>query len=520
MGNDKTNKKSGNAGKGKKAKVPELEDFFTISIAKKNRNVEKKIKHIEEVLTQHKVDKVVLTAAQVEMVGRMPELEAQLAANNAIKSQYLEAYMKRDEEPKTESQTAPVEATPVAPVIDEAEVENRGVRRALNAVSRLLMVSSLLRNTESQNKCFELSGLTNLSSVLEFTTEIFRCNGENENQVTAAQEALFNYVQKTPVLSSSGQSLADLSDLVDSCANSIHFDKFVPLADTPVVIPEPAQPAQASPRKNSEQIMTRSRKESEAQQDIFMAEDEDSDEDNEESTIPTTTTNANPNTNAPQTAQVQQPKPVTETTQAPTTTDQKVTKQKPEKTVTKKGENGGDLDSDEDEWITTSRPAPRGGDYVRGSRGSRGGRGGEGRGRGGEGRGRGGRGYYRGGAEGEGRVRVEGEEGRVRAEGEEGRPWKKDGWKSREGQGENGERRERGEYRGRGEGRGRGDGERGRGGYKGKKPWTTKDGERKPYHKSGEEGKVVDGEGKAPLREIGTVEREAAPAPVEVQAQE
>merc|ERR1712039_13970 len=154
---------------------------------------------------------------------------------------------------------------------------------------------------------------------------------------------------------------------------------------------------------------------------------------------------------------------------------------KTEKPAPRKGEDGGDLDSDDDEWHTTNR-GPR---YNADGRGGRGGRG-----RGGRGRGQ--RGDYRGGKDGVRREPREGEEGRKFGKGE--------GWKNRENNGERGERSERGERGG-----------RGRGGYRGKRPWTNKDGERKP--KGDRENDKPQGEGQAPLKEIGTKDAEAAPKP-------
>jgi len=401
---------------------------------------------------------------------------------------YLDAYMKREEEPK-EATAAETKETVQAPQIDETEVENRGVRKALNAVSKLMLCCDLLRNQECCNKFSALSGLSGLESVMEFTTQNCRCNGENQNRWTASQELLFNFVARTPVATSSGKPLVDICDLVDSVVNSTHFDKFVPVEEKPVVVPEPVQ--QESARKQSEKIMTRSRKESEAQQDVFMAEDDSS----EDEPAPAEKSRQNG---------VQESKIAESKTEEPKTTDAAKEPKAPRKQVEKapakrKGEHGGDLDSEDDEWITTTRGTKP---YAGGERG--------GRGRGG--RGRGGRGYYRG-KDGE---RVERAERGPRKEGEEGeRRWNKDGYKPR-GDGERGGRDgERGGERGRGE-----RGGRGRGGYRGKKPWTTgQDGERRNFTKGTNEGdKPQSGEGQAPLKEIGTLEQ--APAKVEVQKEE
>jgi len=74
MGKDQKTKAAGNAGKGKKSKQPEHEDFFTIALGKKNRNVEKKLKHIAELIEKTKVEKTELTSAQVESIARKADL--------------------------------------------------------------------------------------------------------------------------------------------------------------------------------------------------------------------------------------------------------------------------------------------------------------------------------------------------------------------------------------------------------------------------------------------------------------
>lgn len=481
MGKDKTTKQAG-AGKGKKPKVPELEDFFTIALGKKNRNIEKKLKHAQELVDKCKSDKVELTTAQSELVARKPELLQQIQANNDLKAMYIDAWMKREEEPKVATETV-VETV----AVDETEIENRGVRKALNAVTKLMLVSDLLRNQECCNKFSALSGLANLESVLEFTSQNCRCNGENTNRWTASQDLLFNFVARTPVATSSGKPLVELCDLVDSVVNSAHFDKFVPAEEKPVSVPEPVQ---ESPKKMSEHavVMTRSRKESEAQQDVFMAEDDDS-EDEEMVVVPT---------HAQRGADVKVTETKPKDSQAEAAKEPRAPKKQVEKAPAKrKGEFGGDLDSDDEEWIQNTRTAkPYGGERGRGERGR------GGRGRGGD---RGGRGHYRG---------KDGErlERGPRKEGEEGerKPWTKDGYRPR-GDGERGGRD--------GERGGRGRGERGRGGYKGKKPWTTGEGgERRNFTKTNEGDKPQAGEGQAPLKEIGT--NEQAPAKVEAPKQE
>jgi len=495
MGKDtKSKTQTKPARKNTKTVVPEIEDFFTIFLAKKNRNVEKKIKHITELQDKLKAQepKTQLTKDQQDLLNRKPELERMIEDNNELKKTYLEAWSKREDEPQTATateETKPEPVTEVAPVpqIDETEVENRGVRKALSSVSKYLMVASLLRNKESCNKFEELSKLTDLESVLEFNTNTFSASNDNTNKYLEVQELLFNYINQTPVLSSNNKPLNEVYDLVEKVANSETFATFAPFEPEPIVqvqvvevqvttpFPPKTQPTEVVDMKD----MNKSRKESEAQQDIFMADD-DSDNDDDEY--------------VPAPAQVEIVETKTVQVEKQPLQEQEVTqKQTPVKAETRKfAPRANEEDEDGDEWHTASRGGPRTYDATqRGGRGARGGRGSRG----------GYRGNYRGGRDGERREgdRREGD----RREGDEKKTWvKRDGDSNYRGRENNGER-------------GRGS----RGGYRGKKPWN-KDLERKTYEKTGENVKPQ-GEGQAPLKEVGTLEQKiVAPVEAPVVAQE
>jgi len=73
-------------------------------LAKKVRNINKKLQHIKE-LEGLKKDE--LKKDQQEMIARKPELLAQIDENTAIKNMYLEAYSKKGEYEATTDQAAP-----------------------------------------------------------------------------------------------------------------------------------------------------------------------------------------------------------------------------------------------------------------------------------------------------------------------------------------------------------------------------------------------------------------------------
>merc|ERR1711912_125903 len=88
----KNNQKKGNSNKN--GKVLEVEDFFTSFLAKKVRNINKKLTHIQEL---EKTPKDELLPDQKDMIARKAELLKQIEENNEIKNLYLEAYSKKGE---------------------------------------------------------------------------------------------------------------------------------------------------------------------------------------------------------------------------------------------------------------------------------------------------------------------------------------------------------------------------------------------------------------------------------------
>merc|ERR1711881_780142 len=86
----KNNQKKGNSQKN--GKVIEVEDFFTSFLAKKNRNVNKKLGHIKELESKPKSE---LKPDQQEMIDRKGDLLKQIEDTDAIKNLYLEAYSKK-----------------------------------------------------------------------------------------------------------------------------------------------------------------------------------------------------------------------------------------------------------------------------------------------------------------------------------------------------------------------------------------------------------------------------------------
>lgn len=165
-----------------KKKLPEVEDFFTVFIQKKNRNVEKKIKHIQELeikLKDSSNTKTELTKEQQDLVNKRPELEKQIAHNNEIRDLYFEAYSKKEETAPVTKPEEPKKEDPEVPKINEEEVENRGVAKAVRALTRFMFVSQLLKNQESVAQFSSVSGLSGLDDVLE----LFRStqSGEGDN---------------------------------------------------------------------------------------------------------------------------------------------------------------------------------------------------------------------------------------------------------------------------------------------------------------------------------------------------
>merc|ERR1711976_252649 len=110
----------------KKSKHPEVEDFFTVFLAKKNRNLKKKLDKIAELEVRVK-NKEELKREQLDMIQRKSETQDQIDENDKIKACYLEAYSKKDEnEPAKPEQEVQPEVNQVKqeekPQVNEEEV--------------------------------------------------------------------------------------------------------------------------------------------------------------------------------------------------------------------------------------------------------------------------------------------------------------------------------------------------------------------------------------------------------------
>lgn len=512
MGKDKQNTKNKPVVKQQKAvKLPEIEDFFTISLAKKNRNLNKKIEKIQELETRKKAGDE-LNKDQNELIERKGEVTSQISENNRIKTIYLEAYSKKDETDGEVKKEEVKKVEVVAPKVEEViveeekkpevnleEVESKGVTKATHAISKFLVASHLLRTQHYVEQFAEQSGLSGLEE-LSTINSAYLDNTSNNNweKYLDLQKMLENFVNKSPVLTSENKSVDELHELVESVTSHQQFAQFTPVDPAPVEVV--VQVAALPERKESDISKKQSRKESEIQQDFFM---QDSDEEDDEEIVQNqvveiqATEEKIVEAKAPETKEKQplQEQQVSSNQAQPELTRKKSEAQKAQKS------GDADKDEDEDEWFTATRGPkyganqgpnpnykgknPRGGNYRGGER-----RGGERRG--GEGRGGERRGGYRGERkEGDGRVERKDGEGRVERgdgykEGGERRSWNNEGGFRKENTG-----RGRGGYRG-----------TGRGGNR-----YSKDGERKPYNK-GSENERPSGE---PLKEVGTLEKEVMP---------
>jgi len=485
MGKDtkKNNQKKPNSSKN--GKVIEVEDFFTSFLAKKVRNINKKLGHIKE-LEGLKRDE--LKKDQLEMIARKDELLAQIEENNAIKNLYLEAYSKKGEYEAQHEQEAPkeqpkVEAPVAAPVDNTAilaeaarDAEKLAINRATESLSRLFAVTQLFGTEASVEQFSAESGLnsSDLQNLNDMYNQLVVRGANNDDHQQFVQTVFRNYVEGNEVRGTDSRSMPEMAALVDEVLRNTAFANFVPKAPVVVVESEPVVVVQEQQQVVEVKVESRkqsdieaARKESMQQQNMFM---EDDSEDEQE-------------------VREEQPKVV----QANVTVTEQVESQAP--VEEKKQEKKAEGDDDEDEWHTAARAGRQQYDgnnpnYRGNNRG---------------GRGRGGRGGNRGGykKDGERRERKVDENGNP-IEGER-RKFDGDRRPNTRGDGERG--------RGNRDGRGRGRGGRGRGYNKDGKPY---DGERKPYRKQNTDGTPAEG---APLKEVGTLDQ--PPAKVETtEAQE
>merc|ERR1712183_559926 len=472
----KNNQKKGNSSKN--GKVIEVEDFFTSVLAKKVRNINKKLGHIKE-LEGLKKDE--LKKDQAEMVARKDELLAQIEENTMIKNLYLEAYSKKGEyeaqhdveapkeQPKVEAQVVQQEDNTAQLEEVARDAEKLAVNRATESLSRLFAVTQLFGTEASVEQFSAESGLNSndLQNLHVMFNQLVVRGANNDDHQQYVQRTFREYVEQNDVRGTDNRSMPEMASLVDEVLRNTAFANFVPKAPVVVVKSEPVVVVQEQPqvvevkvesRKQSEREAAR--KDSEAQQQLFM--EDDSEEENEVREEPV--------------AEVQVSVTVTEQVEVKAPVEEK----KPEKKRSNE-------DDDEEEWHTAARGGRQNEGYQNPNyRGNNRGRGG--RGRGGNNRGRGGK-------DGERRERkvdengnpIEGE--RRKFDGEK-RPYTR-------GDGERG----RGD-RGRG-GRGRG----GRGRYNKDGERRPFDGEKKAYRKQNTDGTPVEG---APLKEVGTLDQPQA----------
>lgn len=490
-----TNKKGGNS---KNGKVLEVEDFFTSFLAKKIRNINKKLTHISEL---EKIEKDVLMSDQACMIARKSELLGHIDEQNEIKKMYLEAYSKKGEyeaHGDVKEEGAPrVEAKEVQVVDNSAqlaevaqEAENKCCNRVTEMLSKLVCVTHLMDTKASVDQFSEESGLksSDLSDLLDMHNQLVARGANNEDHQQSVHRTFKAYVDQEAVRGTDNRSMPEMYNLVEDVLRNSAFANFVVRAPVVVVESKPVVEVKEQPQVVEVKVESRkesaARKDSEAQQQLFM-EDDSEDEPVREQPAPV--------------VQVKVTVTEKETVQAP----------KEEKKVEKKSTG----DDDDEEWHTAAKGGRQAYDPANPNpnyRGNNRGRGERGRG----GRGRGTRGDYK----------KDGER-RERREGDETKPY--EGGDRRKFDGEkrpyDGEKRQydgekRPYTRGDGE-RGRGD--RGRGGRgRGGRGRYNKDGERRPYdgerqayRKQNEDGKPAEG---APLKEVGTLDQHQVSVKVEV----
>jgi len=79
---------------------PEVNDFFTVFLSKKNRNLRKKMDHIMELESKIKKGEE-LKDSQKDAIAKKQEVQELIDDNDRILSIYLEAYSKREENEPT-----------------------------------------------------------------------------------------------------------------------------------------------------------------------------------------------------------------------------------------------------------------------------------------------------------------------------------------------------------------------------------------------------------------------------------
>jgi len=230
--------KPGKKNADKQSKLPEVEDFFTNYIAKKVRNLKKKLEHISDLEKKSKQGEE-LKKEQLDSVSKRSETEEAIVELNKMKTSYLEAYSKKGDEevvnnlPAKKSEVIEenvVEKVEV-PQFSQAEIEEKAVEKTLESVSKLVTVALLL-NTEDKCKQFhEKSGkIFNLNSLEEVANSLNDSNVTNNwDKHISLKNSLKNYVNKEQLnFSVNLKTFNALNEFVTNVISSESFGEFVP----------------------------------------------------------------------------------------------------------------------------------------------------------------------------------------------------------------------------------------------------------------------------------------------------
>merc|ERR1712183_1029323 len=355
-----------------------------------------------------------------EVISRKNELLGHIDEQNEIKKMYLEAYSKKS---KYEANNA-VQAEEGAPkvevkqvqVVDNSaqlaevakEAENKAVNRVTEMLSKLLVVTHLMDTQASVDQFSEESGLnsSDLSDLLDMNNQLLARGANNDDHQQSVQRTFRAYVDQEAVRGTDNRSMPETHNLVEDVLRNPAFANYVYTAPVVVVETKPVVEVKEQPQVVEVKVESRkesaARKDSEAQQQMFMEDDSEDEREVRE-----------------------QPAPVVQV-KVSVTEQETVTAPKEEKKIEKKAT----VDDDEEEWHTAARGGRQAYDPANPNPNYRGNNSGRGE------RGRGNRGDYK----------KDGERGE-RREGDETKPY-------------DGERRK---FDGEKRPYTRGDGERGRG---------------------------------------------------------
>lgn len=260
-------------------KKVEVNDFFTEFLAKKERNTNKRLKEIEELL-QKKKDGTELKKTQLEKIDKKQQLNDQIKEYNFIKNSYLEAYSKKDEyEPKVETQVngeKVVENGPVKTHTQEdvdslvQEAQAKSVKQAVTRVATLLVAGSFLNDEVNKNAFAKQSSVQvdQLNKVSELWNSVMSSSTARNNALANSVETLSCFLASTCTLS-------------EEVLSNNAWNNYVRPAPVVEVQVSEIEAQQKVPPVPKEEPKTQSRKESELQYQQFMDSDKE-DDDNEE----------------------------------------------------------------------------------------------------------------------------------------------------------------------------------------------------------------------------------------------